>query len=245
MATGKTHARWYRLIMDAVNLSGDSRQIGSFGVEYDTADVTGWSDGVVNHLLGQPSHIFTGYQAVLNNTAVTGSHTELSAVEEYILSLFIGIRAAPAVGDMVFMTTVEQSAYTVDGSPSPMVSINAVKSITDADHVKAFGVALAVGDELTATTNGTSVDNGVASALGALAHLHITASDGGTWAFKVQDSPDDGAWADLITFSSDGTAIAAESGDVAAAATTPDRYVRFQATRTSGTCTAWCCLVRD
>ena len=102
-----------------------------------------------------------------------------------------------------------------------------------------------MGAALTETTNGTSVDNAAATTLGALAHLHVTASDCGTWAFKVQDSANDSDWADLITFTEVGEAVAGERADVAAAADTPDRYTRFQATRTSGTCTAWCTLIRQ
>jgi hypothetical protein len=228
--------------VDEIDLSGDSRQIGSFGKSIMIDPQTGWSDNVENFSLGHSEHMLTGYQAVFNNTALTGSHIELSATEEYVVSLPIGIRAAPAVGDPAFLSSFEQMSYKAQGEGAVLVEAEFVKAITDSDHEAVFGSVLAAGASLSATTNGASVDNAASSANGALAHLHITVSDGGTWAFKVQDSADDAAWADLITFSSDGSAVAGERGDVAG---TVDRYLRFQATRTSGTVTAWCTVVRQ
>jgi hypothetical protein len=242
MATGKTNSRWYRLIVDEVDLSGDSRQIGEFGVNYQTAPVEGWSDGVMYFTIGQAEHMLSGYQAVFNNTASTGSHTELSGIEEYIVSLPIGIRAAPAVGDPAFLASFEQLNYLVDGTDGVLANVEFAKSITDIDHEAAWGVTLAPGTSLSATTNGTSVDNAASSANGAMAHLHVTATSSGNWTLKVQDSTDDAAWSDLITFSADGSAVTAEAADVAG---TVDRYVRFQATRVAGTTSFWVTFVRQ
>lgn len=242
MATGKTNARWYRLIVDGVDLSGDSRQAGSFGKTFQVDEQHGWSDGVVNFSLGKPTISLEGYQAVFNNTAATGSHTELSAIEEYIVSLPIGIRAAPAVGDPAFLASFEQMSYVMQGQDAVLVDVGFVKSLTDIDHENCFGVVLAAGASLSDTTDGDSVDNGASSANGALAHLHVTATAAGNWTLKVQDSPDDAAWSDLITFSSDGSAITAETADVTG---TVDQYLRFQATRVAGTTTFWCTVVRQ
>jgi hypothetical protein len=231
-----------RLLVDAVDLSGDSRQLGQFGVEYEMASVEGWSDGVKYFTFGQPSHLFTGYQAVFNNTAATGSHTELSALEEYVISLAIGIKAVPAIGDPAILSTLEQVNYMMEGTEAVLVTMDAVKTATDIDQERMFGPVLAPGTAFTVTDNGASVDNGASSANGALGHLHVTVSSGGTWAFKIQDSANNSDWADLITFSSDGSAVAGERGT---ATGTVDRYLRFQATRTSGTCTAWCTVARQ
>jgi hypothetical protein len=242
MATGKTNPRWFRLLVDEVDLSGDSRQIGSFGSEYEMSPVEGWDDGVKYFTFGQPTHIFNGYQAVFNNTATVGSHTELSALEEYYISLCIGIRAAPAVGDPAFLSTMEQINYTIEGTEAVLVNVDTVKAQTGNDQERVWGVVLAPGTSLSATTDGDSVDNGASSANGALAHLHVTGTSAGNWTLKVQDSADDAAWADLITFTGDGSTLWAESGTVAG---TVDRYVRFQATRVAGTTTFWVTLARQ
>jgi hypothetical protein len=242
MATGKTHPRWLRIQVDAVDLSGDSRQLGQIGSQYEMAPVEGWSDGVKYFTFGQAEHLFSGYQAVFNNTANTGSHTELSGIEEYIISVELGIRAAPALGDPAFLSSFEQINYMMEGTEAVLVSMDGVKSVTDMDHERVWGVVLENATSRSATLTGSSVDNGASSANGALAHLHVTVSSGGTWAFKIQDSANDSDWADLITFSADGSAVAAERGDVAG---TVDQYLRAVYTRTSGSVSAWCVIARQ
>ena len=243
MATGKTNVRWLRMFVDEIDLSGDSRQVGTFGVTYDTANVEGWTASVKHVTFGQVSHILTGYQAVFNNTVLLGSHIELSAVEEYVVSVLLGIQAAPAVGDPAFLSSFEQVSYVVDGEGPVLITADFAKAITDQDHEKAFGVVLEAGDtSRSATLTGANVDNLGSSANGAMAHLHVTVSSGGSWTMKVQDSPDNSVWADLITFASDGSAITAESGDVAG---TVDQHTRALFTRTSGSLTACCTIVRQ
>ena len=243
MATGKTHSRWLRLFVDEVNLSGDSRQIGQFGVNYDLANLEGWSDPIKYVNMGQVNHTLTGYQAVFNNTASTGAYTELVALEEYVVSLLIGIRAAPALGDPAYIGSYEQASFDVSGQDAILMSVDFAKAITDMDHERAFGIVLEPGStSRTATLTGTSVDNGASSSNGALAHLHVTVSSGGTWTLKVQDSANDADWADLITFAADGSVVAGERGDVAG---TVDRYLRALFTRTSGSLTACLTVVRQ
>lgn len=242
MATGKTHSRHFRLLVDEVDLSGDARGVGDFGSVHEEDDVTGWSDAIKNYLLSRLSAYINGFQAVFNNTASTGSHTELKDREEYLVSLLIGIRAAPAAGDPCFSCPLEQKSYTAEGAGPALVSADFVGP--GQGHTlpsKVWGAVLAYAAALSATTNGTSVDNGASSANGVLGYLHITVSSGGTWAFKIQDSPDNNTWADLITFSSDGSAVAAEQGS---ASGTVDRYTRLVSTRTSGTVTVSATIIR-
>ncbi len=246
MATGKTNSRWYRLCYGGYDLSGDARTVGGFGAEFGEEDVTGWSDGVINFNMGRPRLFIEGFQAVFNNTAATGSHTVLSTLLNSYASMFVGIRAAPAVGDPTFSIPLQQSAYTSTGDGPVLVNVNAVVGQTgllslSGLSIKPFGVALAVGASLTSNTNGTSVDNGASSANGCVAYLHITASSGGTWALTLQDSTDNSYFADLITFTANGSAITAEQGT---ATGTVDRYVRFRAVRTSGSFTAWVTFIR-
>jgi len=246
MTTGKTNSRHMRLLLDGVNLSGDARQVGSVGITYDEDDVAGWSDGVRNFTLGHPRAFIEGFQSVFNNTAVTGSHIELSAVEQYIGGLFIGIRAAPAIGDPAFGSPLQQGSYVVQGDGP--VTIDAAlngpgqgETLGLSSVFRVWGAALAVGTSIAVSTNHTSVDNGASSANGALAYMFVSATTAGNFAFKVQDSPDNALWADLITFTMDGSAVAAEQGSVSG---TVDRYTRLVATRTGGTVSPWCILVR-
>lgn len=246
MATGKTNTKHYRLYVSDVDLSGDSRQVGNFGAEFVEDAVQGWSDGVENFTLGYLKAMIDGYQAVFNNTLVTGSHIKLSGAlgSEVLASLCVGIKAAPAAGDLCFAMPLLLSAYKPDGQGPVLVSasLNGPGQGTYTLPTKVFGVVLMPSTALSGTTNGSTVDNGAASSNGLLVYLHILASSGGTWAFKVQHSTDGSAWSDLISFSANGSAITAEQG---ASTGTVNQYLRFVATRTSGTVTVVCTAVRQ
>lgn len=92
----------------------------------------------------------------------------------------------------------------------------------------------------TATGTSATVDDATSSAAGAIANLHVTAATG-AWTLKVQDSPNDSAWSDLITF----TSVTAAGGQTGSVAGTVDRYVRASFTETSsGSCTFAISLAR-
>jgi len=242
MATGKTNARWMRFICDEFNLSGDSRELGEFGVSYEETDVTGLSDGVMNFTLGHPTRVLDGYQAAFATDGTTRSFDVLKAPETRIISVPIGIRAEPAVGDPAFLHYANQASFTHDGDGPVLVTANMPSGVTYTDLERPWGVVLAAGASLDATTDGTSVDNGASSSNGLTAFLHVTATSSGDWVLKVQHSADDSSWADLITFSADGSAITAEVGQ---ASGTVNQYLRFQATRTDGTTTFWVTAARQ
>lgn len=89
----------------------------------------------------------------------------------------------------------------------------------------------------TGSANGSSHDNAVSTAFGAVGHLHVTAIAGAapSVVVKIQHSTDDSVWVDLITFSA---ATAATSERIAVTGTV-NRYVRaivtFGGTTTSVT----------
>jgi hypothetical protein len=243
MMPGKTHSRHFRAFLDEVNVSGDARNVGDFGFSVDEIDVTGWSDGVKYFQPGQPKISISNFQAVFNNTALLGTFTELKAREEYLVTIMMGIKAAPVLGDKCFSAPLEQKSMLIDGDGPILMSADFVgpgQNHTLPTNV--WGVVLEPGStSRVATLTGASVDNGASSANGAIGYIHITASDAGTWVLKIQDSTDDSVWADLITFSADGSAIASEQGSVSG---TVDRYTRALLTRTSGAITIAVTLVR-
>ena len=238
---GKTHIKHSRLIVDTANLSGVGRQVGSFGLEHNTTDVTGYDAGVHYVTVGRANHLLAGYQAVFSNLATVGSHAELKDLEEYIVSLCIGVKAAPEVGSTAWLSSQEQISYDVQGG---LVSVDFAKAITDSDHTNPWGTVLEAGTARAATLTGEGVDNLVATTNGIVAHLHVVTSDGGAWAFDIEESSDDGdvdPYVSIATFTADGTAVAAERIDVAGAV---ERYLRVVATRTGGNVTFWCSVAR-
>lgn len=243
MATGKTNSKHYRLYVDEIDLSGNARSVGSFGNTYTEDDATGWSEGIINYTLGHLQTSLPGYQGVFH----TAQHTELAAREEYLVSLLIGIKAAPAAGDPAYLAPLEQKSYNVDGNGPVMVSADFVGpgSGTYTLPSNTMGFVLMPYTNLTATTNGTAVNLGSAFANGALAHLHVISSDSGDFAFKIEDSATgafSGEETDLITFTADGSAAASEQGVVSGEVL---QYVRFVATRTSGSCYVVCTFARQ
>lgn len=250
--TGKTHSRHFRLFLDEVDLSGDMRNIGSAGIEYAEDDATGWSDGIINFTLGMAKTAIEGFQAVFNTTALLGSYVEMVAREQYIASLLVGIRAAPLVGDICMSAQLEQKNINVDGEGPVLINVSLVGpgqvavtgGVTEALPEKVFGRVLEPGAvSRTATLTGDSVRNfaQAATTAGALGYLHVLASTGGVWSLKIQDSANDAAWADLITFDADGTVITSEQEYVAGSV---DQYTRALFTRTAGNITVVCTIVR-
>lgn len=252
-ATGKTHIRYCRMLLDGANLSGDMRSVSSFGVSYEQADATGWATGSRQWLTGHGNVMLDGFTAIFSNEAEAtgpiqqGSHTELSDIKAYLASIFIGIRTAPAIGNDTFSAAMEQGSYYVSGGGNDPAMVNAAffGSATLPEAAAVWGVCLADGTELSATTNNASVDNGASSSGGYIAILHVTqttaAIGDNDWAFTIEHSSNDSDWSTLATFTADGSAVMAERLEGSG---TVNRYVRFVGTRTAGTAAVWCSFIR-
>jgi hypothetical protein len=105
-----------------------------------------------------------------------------------------------------------------------------------------WGVVLSPETSYSSTQTQGSADNGAATTAGAHAHLHVTASSGGTWAFTIEDSANDSDWATIMTFTANGSAVTSERQTSAGAVR---RYVRAVLTRTSGSVTAVITFARN
>lgn len=245
MATGKTHPRHFRLYADGMDLSGDTRGVSSFGMTYQEDAVTGWSEGVENYTLGQLSIFINGYSAVFNN-ATGRSFTELKDNESYVVCLPMGIRAAPAYGDPAFAATLQARGITVtgDGPVTLETDFLGVDAAVTTLPTNAFGVVQYPLTAITATTTGTQVDHGAATTNGCIGYLQVTATSSGNYAIIIEHS-DTGAWggeeATLLTFAANASAV---GGEALAATGTVNKYTRIVATRTGGTCSIGCVLVR-
>ena len=246
---GKAHTKHSRLLLDSLDISGDSRQMSSFGVEYAQDDVTGYADGVHYFTLGQATHHLSGYQAVFSNTAITGSHTELDAREEYYISYCLGVRAAPEVGSHAWLGAMEQVSYDVLGS-GILINAEFAKSLSNTDHVNPWGIVLSEATSQAETIDLGSCDNIIASDNGLIAHLHVTATSGTDWTFDVEQSSDNDdagdPFASIGQFVLDGSVVGSERLVVTAAGAAVERYLRLAIVRTgaAGTVTAWVTVAR-
>lgn len=250
MAAGKNKlVRFMRLIFGSYNLSGDSRQFGELSNAYDAVDMHGWSDAALNYLAeGHRMTGVKGYQALMND-ATLGAYTALKqtagSMNQKALSVLFGSLAEPVIGDPAYLIGAVQLADPADYDGGAVVlkcDFEADAAQANASNDNPLGVVLHPETSLAATTNGASVDNLAASAAGGHGNLHNTVSSGGTWAFKIQHSTDNSAWADLVSFTINGSVVNSEGVNVAG---TINRYLRFVATRTSGSVTPICTFARN
>lgn len=152
------------------------------------------------------------------------THTALNSLSDTnkVVSTALGENAAPAQGDITISLDAEQMNYEV--VPNLTDVIGAMANFKQTGNPAEFGILLADETAVSSNSNTSSVDQSAQSSNGAAAALHITgvsASD--TITVKVQDSANDSDWADLITFTLDGSAVGAERATVSG---TVDRYVR-------------------
>lgn len=220
----KVHGRNTRIITDQYPLTGYLRNCTvrrsvqlpdttTFGESFRRRQVVGLMDGgmsfggLFDPAAGAADAVFSGNLATATPLLVS---------------------AAPngfAIGQIVDLGQFVVARYAVEDQLEDVVPISA--DLESDDRID-LGVSLHDLTAETGTVNGTSVDELAATALGWVAHLHVSAySGGGSVTIKLQDSPDDGVWSDLA--GGGFTAVTAvgkqrlEGGATAAVA----RYVRM------------------
>ncbi len=247
MAAGKNKLlRWTRIYVGGYDLSGDARSFGSLDNGYEEADMTGWSEAQRNVLAAGGRMVgIRAFQALMNDLAGQSLPILQNAGVVERVSLHLGSLAEPAIGDPAYLMPAVQMGdrVTWDGGAAALQGDFLPQGgIASPNIDQPWGHVLYPKTALAATTNGASINNGAASTKGGYALLHILASSGGSWTFKVQHSTNDVAWVDLITFTANGSTITSELGSVAG---TINQYARFQATRVSGTVTVLCSFARN
>lgn len=143
-----------------------------------------------------------------------------------------------AIGNYVEMVQVEQTDYSLDAAEEKTVDFDGTFV---ADDLSDLGVSL---HDLVAETGVnafTSVNQLASTANGGIGHLIVTAF-GGTvspsFTIKIQHSPDNSTWADLVVFTNvtgATAALGAVQRAVVAAGTTVNQYLRANITAVSGT----------
>jgi hypothetical protein len=107
--TGRTHSKWLTVLLDnnsgtLTDLSAYVNTVGQFGKTYDTQDVTAFSDGVKNIVIGHPAAPLTiggpiDTVVITHFSAINGVGTPLSQ------DFRIGIRHAWEAGEPQFGIT--------------------------------------------------------------------------------------------------------------------------------------------
>ena len=200
----------------------------------DTAEITGFGSSAKAYLPG----------LVDGTISLSGMYSQDATVgEDVVLSNALAATTTPiitvametgTIGKRAIVAKAHETNYSISSPVGDVVSITAdFNASTDATANLTYGmrsgVMLTAGSSIAfgaLATGLTSVDNAASSANGGVANLHATVNTltGGTAVLKVQHSPDNTTWADLITF----TAIAASTtaSQQSAVSGTVNRYVR-------------------
>ena len=124
--TGRTHAKYIQVYLDnsggtLTEITAQCNTIGTVGLTYETQDVTAFSDGAKNIVIGQPSAPIT-----IGGPFDTTLHTHLTGINGGVTPLSfdirIGIRHAWESGEPQFGITSSSTvgyllhSYTVDMS---------------------------------------------------------------------------------------------------------------------------------
>lgn len=183
MATGRSTSRHIRAYLDGYDMSGYSRSVGPLKWEYEEADLTcQMSDAVKGYLPGLASISPGTLNGVFDNTATTGLHVIASSVASRKLMIPIGIRAAPAAGDPVFMGYFVQTGYNGE-LVGPSVYANVPFGEWDASDFPAYDVPWGnlIHAKAARTAANTAVgidDYGAATAKGGYMMYQVFAGDG-------------------------------------------------------------------
>ena len=193
MATGRTTDNNMRFYADGYDWSGMTRSVGPLVWTFDEGDQTCLPDGVKSVLLGQATTGIGTLNGVFDNTATTGLHILASGAGVMrTVMIPIGIRAAPAQGDAVFVGEFEQKEYMgVTGNIATYASVGFSPSSARAStflYDKPWGWLLHAKGAETAANTATGIDdNGGSSAFGGYMTYQVFAGNG-TATIKVQDA---------------------------------------------------------
>lgn len=228
--------RYTRIYVSGYDLSGDSRTFGSAMNSITELPREGWDDAHKHFISNAQRQLgLDGYQAIFNDSAGQSFPRLKDVSNTGVLDLVFGGGGEPAIGDPAYMLRAVQMSNPVNiGGGMAVLQANFMPDASqyDDDVISPTGRLLAdAATQITETINKSSVDFETSFSNGAWANLHILVTASGDYAFKIQDSANDSDWADLVSFTIDGSVVEAETVDVSGSI---DQYVRFVATRTAG-----------
>lgn len=138
-----------------------------------------------------------------------------------------------ALGYVATVANSDDTSYEVSGSVGDLVKTSAeFQASTGVES----GLLLSSGASITATTNGTSVDNAASTTNGGVGFFSLPINTRtGTIIAVIQHSSDNSTFADLVTFTTvNATTLTSERIEVASG-TTVNRYLRLKLTYAAGT----------
>ena len=211
------HGKATAVIGDEIALTGYLNQVQATGsVQTVSTTVFGLDDETFIAGLGSGSLSLSGLFDGGANASDVEFNSALAAASGKVVTVGHG---GLTIGNGATLLSGRLTGYNVQAPHNDAVRLSAT---WDADGGVRGGVSLHDLEAETATGNFTAVDNTSSTAFGGVGHLHVTAFTGTSIDIRIQDSPDNAIWTDLITFTSV-TGVTQERSTVTG---TVDRYVR-------------------
>lgn len=194
----------------------------------DTADVTAFGAAGKAYIVGNQDGTLS-LSGFFESTASTGTDQYFAGVKgSTTKQKVIAALEGATVGTRAIMLQADTSSYQVNSAVGDAIKTSAEFQASESlDH----GVILSSGSTLSATGNGTGVDNGAASSNGGVAFLSVPANTrNGNITVKVQSSADNSTFADLVTFTTVSSTTKTSERILVAAGTAVPRYLRVSYT---------------
>ena len=194
----------------------------------DTADVTAFGAAGKSYILGNQDGTLS-LSGFFEATASTGTDQYFAGVKgSTTKQKVVAALEGHSVGTRAVMLQADASSYQVSASVGDAIKTSAEFQASESiDH----GVILSSGSTVSATGNGTGVDNGAASSNGGVAFLSVPVNTrNGNITVKVQSSADNSTFADLLTFTVVSSTTKTSERILVAAGTAVPRYLRVSYT---------------
>jgi hypothetical protein len=215
---GRVHTKQSRVLVNEFSISCD---LNRYGLTHsrNLSDVTTLCDEGNKFIPG----LLSGSLTLAGFIDATAGSFYSEAVAANGVDDGFQVLVAPAgytLGNPAFITVSDLSEFDVAASVADAVTVS-VNAMPDAGVD--WGVMLHALTAETSDDDGDTVDSLASSSNGGVGALHVTAYSGLTNIIvKIQDSPDDSAWSDLITFTT-ATGVTFQRSTVTG---TVDRYLR-------------------
>ncbi len=234
------HGKSAQVLVAATDLSGYFNSV-DVSTNNDIAETTNFGQDAKSYVGGLQDATLSMSGLFSHDT--NGSDDGLSAALTAQQTLVTVAIDSGTIGNRAILAKTHETAYSIS---SPVADVSSITADFQASHDQAgdyglrFGVMLTDGAAIDSGSVGAlaSVDQVAATANGGMAFLHVVANTlDAAITITVQDSADDGTFADLGSFSSVGAGSTASEQVVASG--TVARYIRVNASTaaTSGSIT--------
>ena len=194
----------------------------------DTAESSAFGTSAKTYVVGHRDGTIS-LSGMFEGTASTGTDEFFdNALGNATKALVIVALEGHSNGTGAIMLEADDTSYEVSSAIADIVQASAEFQSTDAvEH----GKILSTGSTVTATGNGTGVDNGASTTNGGAGFLSVPVNTrNGNITVKIQHSADNSTFADLVTFTVvSGTTTTSQKIEVADG-TTVNRYLRVNYT---------------